>query len=104
MMSVTSSFTPGSVVNSCSASSKRSWVTAPPGMDESSVRRSELPSVVPKPGSSGPMAKRCRLFCSSSTVSTVGRWMISMVGTPVAVVVGRSGTGYFEYSSTMSCS
>src|ERR1700722_12116054 len=83
MMSVTSSLTPGSVVNSCSASSKRNWVTAPPGMDESSVRRKELPSVVPKPGSSGPTAKRWRLFSSSSTTSTVGRWMISMAGTPV---------------------
>jgi hypothetical protein len=31
------------------------------------------------------------LFCSSSTISTVGRWMISMVGTPVA-----GGRGYFE--------
>ena len=58
MMSVTSSFTPGSVVNSCSASSKRIWVTAAPGMDERSVRRSELPSVWPKPGSSGLTAKR----------------------------------------------
>ena len=94
MMSVTSSLTPGSVVNSCNASSKRSWVTAPPGMDESRVRRSELPSVVPKPGSSGPMAKRCRLFCSSSTTSTVGRWMISMMGTPVGG--GRAVGGYFE--------
>ena len=31
MMSVTSSFTPGRVVNSCRASSKRTWVTAAPG-------------------------------------------------------------------------
>ena len=35
MMSVTSSFTPGSVVNSCRASSKRTWVTAAPGIDDS---------------------------------------------------------------------
>jgi hypothetical protein len=57
------------------------------------VRRSELPSVVPKPGSSGPMANRWRLFCSSSTTSTVGRWMISRVGAPVA---GVRGEDYFE--------
>ena len=45
MMSVTSSFTPGTVVNSCSTPSMRMLVTAAPGMDDSSVRRSELPSV-----------------------------------------------------------
>ncbi len=45
MMSVTSSFTPGTVVNSCSTPSTRMLVTAAPGMDESSVRRSELPRV-----------------------------------------------------------
>ena len=45
MMSVTSSFTPSTVVNSCSTPSMRMLVTAAPGMDESSVRRSELPSV-----------------------------------------------------------
>ncbi len=45
MRSVTSSFTPGRVVNSWRASSKRTWVTAAPGMADSRVRRSELPSV-----------------------------------------------------------
>ena len=45
MTSVTSSVTPAMVSNSWSASSKRTWVTAAPGIDESSVRRSELPSV-----------------------------------------------------------
>ena len=53
MMSVTSSFTPGMVANSWRTSSKRTWVTAAPGIDDSSVRRSELPRVWPKPGSSG---------------------------------------------------
>ena len=43
--SVTSSFTPGTVVNSCSTPSIRMLVTAAPGIDESRVRRSELPSV-----------------------------------------------------------
>ena len=45
MMSVTSSLTPSTVVNSCSTPSMRMLVTAAPGMDDSRVRRSELPSV-----------------------------------------------------------
>lgn len=45
MMSETSSTTPGTVVNSCSTPSMRMLVTAAPGIDDSSVRRSELPSV-----------------------------------------------------------
>ena len=57
MMSVTSSATPAIVSNSWRASSKRTVVIAAPGIDDSRVRRSELPSVWPKPGSSGPIAK-----------------------------------------------
>ena len=45
MMSVTSSLTPGTVVNSCSTPSIRIDVTAAPGMEESRVRRIELPIV-----------------------------------------------------------
>ena len=45
MRSVTSSFTPGTVVNSCRTPSMRMLVTAAPGMELSSVRRSELPRV-----------------------------------------------------------
>ena len=45
MSSVTSSLTPGIVENSCSTPSMRMLVTAAPGMDESSVRRRELPRV-----------------------------------------------------------
>jgi hypothetical protein len=45
MISVTSSLTPGTVVNSCSTPSIRMDVTAAPGIEESRVRRSELPSV-----------------------------------------------------------
>jgi hypothetical protein len=45
MMSVTSSLTPGTVENSCSTPSMRMLVTAAPGMEDSSVRRSELPMV-----------------------------------------------------------
>jgi hypothetical protein len=58
MTSVTSSTTPGIVSNSWSASSKRTCVMAAPGMDDSRVRRNELPNVWPKPGSRGPTAKR----------------------------------------------
>ena len=43
--SVTSSLTPGTVVNSCRTPSIRMLVTAAPGMDDSRVRRTELPSV-----------------------------------------------------------
>ena len=45
MMSVTSSLTPGTVENSCSTPSIRMLVTAAPGIEDSSVRRSELPMV-----------------------------------------------------------
>ncbi len=45
MISVTSSLTPGTVVNSWRTPSMRMLVTAAPGMEESRVRRSELPSV-----------------------------------------------------------
>ncbi len=45
MMSVTSSFTPGTVENSCRTPSILMLVTAAPGMDDRSVRRSELPMV-----------------------------------------------------------
>ena len=43
--STTSSLTPVMVENSCSTPSIWIEVTAAPGMDDSSVRRSELPSV-----------------------------------------------------------
>ena len=45
MMSVTSSFTPGTVENSCRTPSILMLVTAAPGMEDRSVRRSELPMV-----------------------------------------------------------
>ncbi len=45
MRSVTSSFTPATVENSCSTPSMRIDVIAAPGIDDSSVRRSELPRV-----------------------------------------------------------
>ena len=77
MRSVTSSFTPGIVSNSWSASSKRTCVTAAPGIDESSVRRRLLPSVWPKPGSSGEIVNGW-VLPSASPASTSGRWMMSM--------------------------
>ena len=73
-----SSVTPLIGANSCSSVSKRTWVMAAPGIDDSRVRRSELPSVWPKPGSSGLMANFWRLPSCSPTGSTVGRWMTSM--------------------------
>ena len=45
MSSVTSSFTPGTVVNSCRTPSIRMLVTAAPGIEDSSVRRMLLPRV-----------------------------------------------------------
>ncbi len=45
MMSVTSSRTPGMVVNSCAMPSIFTEVTAAPSSEESSTRRSELPNV-----------------------------------------------------------
>ncbi len=45
MMSVTSSRTPGSVVNSCAIPSIFTEVTAAPSSDERRTRRSELPNV-----------------------------------------------------------
>ena len=47
MMSVVSSTTPGMVENSCSTPSMRTDVTAAPGSDDSKIRRSELPNVIP---------------------------------------------------------
>ncbi len=52
-MSVTSSRTPGTVLNSCSTPSIWIAVTAAPCSDDSRMRRSALPSVMPKPRSSG---------------------------------------------------
>ncbi len=55
--SVTSSRTPASELNSCSTFSILIEVTAAPCSDESSTRRSALPSVRPKPRSSGSATK-----------------------------------------------
>src|SRR4051812_1110800 len=78
MISVTSSLTPGTVVNSCRVPSIRMLVTAAPGIDDRRVRRRELPRVYPKPGSSGSITNRER---DSGIVSSgrVGGWAMSMV-------------------------
>ena len=52
-MSVTSSRTPAIVENSCSTPSICAAVIAAPCSEDSSTRRSALPSVTPKPRSSG---------------------------------------------------
>src|SRR5207247_8161650 len=65
-MSVTSSRTPVSVVNSCATPSILTEVTAAPSSDESSTRRSELPKVYPKPRSSGSITKTPRSSLISS--------------------------------------
>src|SRR5437762_10425476 len=74
--STTSSLTPGIVVNSCRTPSILMLVTAAPGMDDSRVRRNELPSVYPNPGSSGSMVNRDRVSLIGSS-ERVGRWVMS---------------------------
>ena len=53
MMSVTSSITPVRLENSCSAPTRRMWVTAAPSRLLSRIRRRLLPTVVPNPRSNG---------------------------------------------------
>ena len=59
-MSVTSSRTPARLENSCSTPSILIEVTAAPWSEDSSTRRSELPSVIPKPRSSGSATNTAR--------------------------------------------
>src|ERR1700691_4523030 len=73
MMSVASSTTPVIDWNSCSTPSILTAVTAAPSMDESSVRRSALPMVVPKPRSKG-WALNLPYFSVSVSVSTARRF------------------------------
>src|SRR5919201_391098 len=73
MMSVTSSRTPGSVVNSCAVPSILTDVTAAPSSDESSTRRSELPNVYPKTRSSGSIPNTPR-SSSTSSWTILGTW------------------------------
>src|SRR5438309_1890320 len=59
-MSVTSSRTPARLENSCRTPSILIEVTAAPWSEDRSTRRSELPSVIPKPRSSGSATKTAR--------------------------------------------
>src|SRR6476619_3165542 len=59
-MSVRSSRTPARLENSCSTPSILIEVTAAPCSEERSTRRSELPSVMPKPRSSGSATNAAR--------------------------------------------
>ncbi len=53
MSAIVSSTIPWIVENSCSTPSIFMYVTAAPGIELSRMRRSALPSVMPKPRSSG---------------------------------------------------
>src|SRR5262252_5242371 len=77
LMSVTSSVIPAPGENSCRTPSILMLVTAAPEIDDSSVRRSELPMVYPNPGSSGSMTNLDRNSSTASSVR-VGRWAMSM--------------------------
>src|SRR6185437_3609550 len=73
-MSVTSSRTPGIEENSCSTPSICTEVTAAPCSEESRMRRSALPSVRPKPRSSGSATTVAMRdgSCPGSTLSLFG--------------------------------
>jgi hypothetical protein len=64
-MSVTSSRTPARLENSCRTFSILIEVIAAPCSEESSTRRSALPSVRPKPRSSGSATKVARRLPSA---------------------------------------
>src|SRR5882672_7289663 len=71
-MSTTSSCTPSMEVYSCSTPSISTSVIAAPGMDDSSTRRSALPSVWPKPRSNGSMTTRAWRGAVGCTFTTRG--------------------------------
>ena len=63
----TSSLTPVRVENSCCTPSILTAVTAAPGSDDRSTRRSAFPSVTPKPRSRGSIENFVEDFSSTST-------------------------------------
>ena len=73
-MSVTSSRTPAIEENSCSTPSICTDCTAAPCSEDSSTRRSALPSVTPKPRSSGSATSVAERLpsCPSATWSLFG--------------------------------
>ena len=68
-MSVTSSRTPAIEENSCSTPSMCTDCTAAPCSDDSRMRRSALPSVTPKPRSSGSATSVATRFGSAPTAT-----------------------------------
>src|SRR5689334_8621502 len=68
MMSITSSRTPGTEVNSCATPSIFTEVTAAPSSEDMSTRRRLLPNVYPKPRSSGSTTKVPTVSPASSDV------------------------------------
>ena len=86
-ISVTSSFTPGIELNSCTTPSILIWLTAVPGKDESMILLKELPKVVPYPLSSGSTTKRP--YFLSSEISA-----ISILGFSNSNTTGPSFLGY----------
>ena len=98
-MSVTSSRTPAMEENSCSTPSICTEVTAAPCSEESSTRRSALPSVVPKPRSSGSATRVASALRSrpAETLSLVGlirscQFFCNTVCRPFLTVSGAAGS------------
>src|SRR5689334_2746796 len=85
-ISGTSSFKPGSVENSCWTPSILTAVTAAPGRDERSTRRSAFPSVTPKPRSRGSIVnfpyRFVAVFSSASTFFGICRFFHFIVVIP----------------------
>src|SRR5499427_2971566 len=71
-MSTTSSCTPSILVYSCSTPSISTSVMALPGIEDSSTRRSALPSVWPKPRSNGSITTRAWRGATGCTFTTRG--------------------------------
>src|SRR6202789_2552397 len=99
MMSVASSTTPVIDWNSCNTPSILTAVTAAPSIDESSVRRSALPIVVPNPRSKGWALNLPKLGVrvSCSTARRLGFWkplqsMVVLSSSPREAFCGADGT------------
>ncbi len=90
-MSVTSSRTPGIDENSCTTPSICTDVIAAPCSDDNSTRRSALPSVKPKPRSSGSAisvarraaSKPCSMSGFFGRISSSQFFSIDIIGFPI---------------------
>ena len=76
--SVTSSFTPGTVENSCITPSILTLVTATPGKDESSTLLKLFPNVFPKPLSSGSTVNFPYFLSSDNSATSILGFSISI--------------------------